>query len=62
MEQLTPFRVTLPASLPASDRETLIASRCKPWLRYKSPKKDPIDAIFAVVNRPAMPPAQSSIS
>ncbi|HNP70055.1 MAG TPA: hypothetical protein PKK15_03060 [Kouleothrix sp.] len=52
MEQLTPFRVTLPASLPASDRETLIASLQTVATVQIAEKKDPtIDAIFAVVKQ-----------
>lgn len=50
MDQLAPFRVTLPLALPAADREALIASLRTEAQVQTAEQKDPtIDAILAVV-------------
>jgi hypothetical protein len=52
MDQLSPFRVTLPIALPAADREALLASLQTAAEVQIAEQKDPtLDAILAVVKQ-----------
>ena len=52
MEQLTPFRVTLPLAIPAADRDMLLASLQTQAEVQTSGQKDPtVDAILAIIKQ-----------
>ena len=52
MDQLAPFRVTLPLSLPAADRDSLLASLQTTADVQLPERKDPtVDAILAIVKQ-----------